>query len=249
MGRAESTATDLGHYVGDGHQPLHVTTNYDGQMSGNNGIHSRYETTMIDRNSSQLMITRANAVYVENRFAFVMQYLLQSHAFVDSVLQADTGAKTVSGWNGSGQPPAAYYSALWARCGPFTVRLMQNATEHLASLWYSAHVDAGVLTPTSVGESTPQRLELSQNYPNPFNPTTEIGFRLPAGQAGISDFGFVALKVFDLSGREVATLVNEVKQPGTYTVQWNASKVASGVYFYRLQTGSFVQTRKMVIVR
>lgn len=68
---------------------------------------------------------------------------------------------------------------------------------------------------------------LSQNYPNPFNPKTNFGFR-------ISDFGFVSLKVYDVFGREVATLVNEKKQPGEYEVEWNADGFASGVYFYRL---------------
>jgi hypothetical protein len=59
----------------------------------------------------------------------------------------------------------------------------------------------------------------------------------------------VTLKVFDILGREVATLVNEVKSPGTYTVQWDASGVASGVYFYRLKAGAFVETRKMCVMK
>jgi hypothetical protein len=88
----------------------------------------------------------------------------------------------------------------------------------------------------------PASFQLSQNYPNPFNGTTELGF-------GISDWGFVTLKVYDILGREVATLVNEVKQPGTYTVQFDGSGLASGVYFYRLQASHFVQTRKALLIR
>jgi hypothetical protein len=88
----------------------------------------------------------------------------------------------------------------------------------------------------------PDEFSLEQNYPNPFNPTTEIGF-------GIADLGLVSLKVYDILGREVATLVNEVKQPGEYTVQWDASRQASGVYLYRLQASSFVKTKKLLLLR
>ena len=94
---------------------------------------------------------------------------------------------------------------------------------------------------------------LEQNYPNPFNPSTDIGFV-------IADFGLVRLVVYDLLGREVAVLVNEMKAPGRYSVTFDArlrsenfggqaSGLASGVYLYRLTAGSFVQTRKMLVVR
>jgi hypothetical protein len=94
---------------------------------------------------------------------------------------------------------------------------------------------------------TPEAFALSQNYPNPFNPTTEIQFTIVNRLLTI-------VKVFDVLGREVATLVNEVKEPGTYTVQFsanggNGSNLASGVYFYRLQAGSFVQTKTLLLLR
>ncbi len=88
----------------------------------------------------------------------------------------------------------------------------------------------------------PRTYALSQNFPNPFNPTTNFEFR-------IAEFGFVSLKVYDLLGREVATLVKELKQAGTHHLQWDASRLSSGVYFYRLQSGSFVETRKLVLLR
>ena len=88
----------------------------------------------------------------------------------------------------------------------------------------------------------PERYVLSQNYPNPFNPTTVIRYQLPVDNS-------VKLVVYDVLGREVAVLVNEHKPAGSYSVQFNASGVASGVYLYRLTTGSFVQTRKMILVR
>ncbi|HVO75548.1 MAG TPA: T9SS type A sorting domain-containing protein [Ignavibacteriaceae bacterium] len=83
---------------------------------------------------------------------------------------------------------------------------------------------------------------LQQNYPNPFNPTTNFGFR-------IANFGFVSLKLFDIVGREVATLVNEEKSPGYYKVEFDGSRLASGVYFCRLQAGGFTDTKKIILLR
>jgi len=88
----------------------------------------------------------------------------------------------------------------------------------------------------------PHEFLLQQNYPNPFNPTTKIQFTIVNRQTTI-------LKVYDVMGRDVATLVNEVKQPGTYTVQFDGSSLASGVYFYRLQARDFVSTKKMLITK
>jgi len=90
--------------------------------------------------------------------------------------------------------------------------------------------------------SVPLTNELAQNYPNPFNPTTNISFSLAARSN-------VTLKVFDILGREVATLVSEELPAGTHTFQWNALNLSSGVYFYRLQTGSFTQTKKLILLR
>jgi endo-1,4-beta-xylanase len=88
----------------------------------------------------------------------------------------------------------------------------------------------------------PSQFSLSQNYPNPFNPTTTIQYTVPSTQ-------YVSLKVYDVIGRELSTLVSEVKPPGTYTVKWDAHGLASGVYFYRLEAGQFTETRKLVLLR
>jgi hypothetical protein len=104
-------------------------------------------------------------------------------------------------------------------------------------------------------EHAPARgFSLAQNYPNPFNPVTHITWHLPAtggqdGQAGMADGRFVTLRIFDMLGREVATLVNEFKNAGYHTIQWQAHGLSSGVYFYRLTAGDFVETRKLTIMR
>jgi len=84
--------------------------------------------------------------------------------------------------------------------------------------------------------------ELMQNYPNPFNPTTTIAFSIPQA-------GNVTLKIFDALGREVSTMVNGFKSAGEYNVEFNASSLASGIYLYRLQAGSFVETKKLVLMK
>ena len=95
-------------------------------------------------------------------------------------------------------------------------------------------------------ENIPIAFSLSQNYPNPFNPATTIKYSIPMGtQRALT----IQLKVYDILGREVKTLVNEVKSPGNYEVNFNASSLASGVYFYRLQAGNFIQTKKMILMK
>ena len=90
--------------------------------------------------------------------------------------------------------------------------------------------------------SIPTAYSLAQNYPNPFNPTTTINFSVPKTS-------LVNLKVYDLLGREVSTLVNENKPTGIYSVQFNANKLVSGIYFYRMQAGDFVQTKKLILLK
>jgi hypothetical protein len=90
--------------------------------------------------------------------------------------------------------------------------------------------------------------ELAQNYPNPFNPVTKIIFSIPSNIGGARGW-LTTLKVYDVLGNEITTLINEQKQPGTYEVNWDATALTSGVYFYRITTGSFVETKKMILLR
>jgi photosystem II stability/assembly factor-like uncharacterized protein len=90
--------------------------------------------------------------------------------------------------------------------------------------------------------TSPNSFSLSQNFPNPFNPTTKISFQLPADSK-------VSLKVFDITGKEVATLVNDFRPAGSNTVEFNAGNFASGVYLYKIEAGSFIQTKKMILTK
>jgi photosystem II stability/assembly factor-like uncharacterized protein len=98
--------------------------------------------------------------------------------------------------------------------------------------------------PTDVKKNpvTVNNFSLSQNYPNPFNPSTTINFSVPSSE-------FVTLKIYDVLGNEVATLLNEEKPAGTYQVSFNASGLSSGVYFYTLTSGNFMATKKLILLR
>jgi hypothetical protein len=98
---------------------------------------------------------------------------------------------------------------------------------------------------TSVSTShpvVPGSFNLQQNYPNPFNPSTTIKFELPRASQ-------VTLTVYDILEREVSVLVNERKNAGVYEVKFDGANLASGVYFYRLQAGTYVETRKLLLLR
>jgi hypothetical protein len=96
----------------------------------------------------------------------------------------------------------------------------------------------------------PNAFSLEQNYPNPFNPSTKIRFTIPSVIASeTKQSQLVTLKVYDVLGNEVATLVNEEKPAGSYEVDFNAARLSSGIYFYKLQAGSFIETRKMILLR
>jgi hypothetical protein len=104
----------------------------------------------------------------------------------------------------------------------------------------------GPTTTTSVQEIgagyLPSRFDLEQNYPNPFNPSTTIQFSVPENS-------FVTLKVYNLLGEELSTIVSERLERGTYSAQWDGSKFPSGVYVYRLRSGTILETRKLILMR
>ena len=88
----------------------------------------------------------------------------------------------------------------------------------------------------------PENFKLEQNFPNPFNPETSIRFSIANEQN-------VTLKIFDMQGKEAAVLINETLQAGNYTINWNAAQFASGVYYCRLQAGSYFETKRMILMK
>ncbi len=105
--------------------------------------------------------------------------------------------------------------------------------------------DTSLTAINQLSSEIPKTFSLSQNYPNPFNPETKIKFDIPAGSSVAQTF----LAVYDVLGKQVAVLVNQNLQPGTYEVNWNAADYPSGVYFYKITLGTFRETKKMILLK
>ncbi len=238
--RALLVASDLGHYVGDAYMPLHITKNYNGQYTGQLGVHSRYESTMIGNYSQEIVFTGDTAFYISNVSDFTFEMIYANYHYVDSVLSADLIAKHYAG----GSYNSTYYQKLWELTKNFTTKLFKNASYDLALLIYTAWKNAGepVITNIENEKIAVTDFKLEQNYPNPFNPATTIRWQ------SMTD-GWQTLKVYDVLGNEVVTLVNEYKPAGSYEVDFNASNLSTGIYFYSIQVDDINFTRKMVLIR
>jgi M6 family metalloprotease-like protein len=124
----------------------------------------------------------------------------------------------------------------------YTAKIIIDGTPGPGQKHFEIPVAFGVVTGVKAMAEVPKQFGLDQNYPNPFNPSTSIKYELPKSTE-------LKLSVFDLLGREVSVLVNERRDAGVHEVKFDASNLASGVYFYRLQAGDFVQTRKLLLLR
>jgi len=149
---------------------------------------------------------------------------------VDTTLATADSVDTVS--VGNIQPSSHYVLTGYASNG-FDTTASANA------IWFNS---ASTITGVKQSSGLPMSFELYQNFPNPFNPTTVISYQLPVVSR-------VTLKVYDVLGREVETLIDVVKGPGKYEVKFDASKFASGIYFYSLKAGDFLRTKKLVLIK
>jgi len=142
-------------------------------------------------------------------------------------------------WN----PILLHYSGLLNNiplCLHFTNSLTGYVTGYYGAIFRTTN--GGIIWVNKIENKTPNAFSLSQNYPNPFNPNTIIRFQ-------IKDSRFVTMKVYDILGKEIETLINEKKSPGTYEVIWDGSAYPSGVYFYKLMAGDFTETKKMLLIK
>jgi hypothetical protein len=143
-------------------------------------------------------------------------------------------------WGGSSGWPC-YFTGAMIGAGKHSIVAI---VPYLPQAWVSDTLWIVVASPTSVRDKTwpLKNYMLGNNYPQPFNPSTTIQFTLPHES-------HVTLKIYNLLGQEVRTLVNDTRTAGTYNVEFDAAKLTSGIYFYTLQAGRFVQTKKMLVIR
>ena len=190
-------------------------------------------TAQINPNGPGAVLEWMTATEVNN-YGFYVERRSESEEQFSTVSDLIPGAGTTT------EPQ--YYSQIdnsLTQPGIFHYRLRQVDLD--GSMHYSPVVDVDATT-LSVLERAPHEFRVFQNYPNPFNPTTEIIYQM-------SEVGQVRLSIFDVLGEEVATLVDETKQPGRYAVTWDASGLSSGMYFYRLTTQIRSDVKKMLLVK
>jgi hypothetical protein len=238
FGKAQIFAADLGHYVADGHMPLHITKNYNGQLTGNTGIHSRYESTMINAHIAEIIYTGEDAIEISNVNQYIFNYLYANYPYCDSVLAADNYAKSIS----TNYSSSAYKNALWDKSKSFTIPLFEQASNAFAALLYTAWVQAGSPSITNTGINDPlvvSNAVLEQNSPNPFSASTHINYTLKENTK-------VLIQVRDVNGLKVATITNDTLSEGNHTCEWIPGDMPAGIYYIVLNTGKFIQVKKMV---
>lgn len=229
---------------------------YRGKMTNNSGLNlfgdMLFEPSLYD-----------NSDYYENRMSSVLWGMMRNrkrfgiylHGNAMAVFDSDN--KTVRAF---GTMPPIYVDASqtsWVDSstfvgsggvGPRQVVAMNNLRYNITTYDdYAYFIKQGKFESSASVDDKSEFIQskdfiLYQNYPNPFNPSTNIGFR-------ISEFGFVSLKVYDILGNEVATLVNEEKPAGTFQVTWYAENQSSGIYFYRLSTEKHSETKSMILIK
>jgi len=176
--------------------------------------------------------TEITAIWEANNYGFYVQRKRQSESTWTDLPNSFIGG------HGTTTVPQQYSFTDISAAGGNSYRLKQvdlNGTQH-----FSEPIHLNVVT--SVREEQPLTFALLQNYPNPFNPATVVSYQVPVA-------GKDQLVVYDMLGREVSVLVDEKKGPGSYEAKFDATGLSSGVYFYRMHAGDFVQARKLLLVR
>lgn len=232
-------ASDLGHYVGDGHNPLHITRYYDGRTESQYGIHSRYESSMVNEHLDEIIYTGGPIAFIPDVNCYIFNYLYANYVYVDSIFAADDYAQSIS----SNTYSSLYKNALWQKTGGFTINLFRNASKSLTELIYTAWVEAGrpLISETSVDEmiSAPGCF-LWPVTPNPVGSEALV-------QYSVGMDTWINIRIVDQSGRIVMQLVNERKSAGTYTIRFHPSELGAGLFFLSLDSGR-VRSARIIII-
>jgi hypothetical protein len=241
---AKVWTADLCHYVGDLHQPLHCTQNYDGQMTGNNGIHARYETTMLNQHSADLVFFPGDAEHEPSPVDASFADAGDSQGLVAALLAADSQAKAAAGGSTSS---STYYAELWNRTSTMTLQRLSSAAVATAALVTTAWIDAGMpAVPGSlVDAGDAGGVDVSPvivALPNPARGPVAVRWAFPAG-------GWGSVSVFDARGRRVATLAEGEQTRGAAWASWapSASGAAPGVYVLRIEQAGRAAAARVVV--
>jgi hypothetical protein len=217
----------------DGNQEVYYKRSTDGGANWTEDI--RLTNDQASQSTPNIAVSGSNIHVVWNDYRngnFEIYYKLSTDGGV--TWASDTQLTNFPGtsWSSSVAVSGAGLHVVWMddRDGNSEIYYKHNPT---------GNTTTGVVVP---GEGKPDRFALLQNYTNPFNPTTTISYSLAQADN-------VCLKIYDVMGRDVATLVNRRKEAGNHSVTWNAESLASGVYFCQLRSGGFVETKRLVLLR
>lgn len=238
------TAAELGHYMADSHQPLHLTLNYNGQLTDNYGIHSRYETHMINPHLDEISFEDSTATYWENPLDSIFVYIEDIFPIVDLVMDADDRASAADPGRNT-----TYYNVMWEDLGDTTIWTLNRSAINLASVWYTAWMNAGSPYPAGMEISerqVPTITEL-QIFPNPFNSNVTFNFALA------QDY-YASIRIYDLRGGQIVSLAAEDLSRGEHAFHWDGTDqdgqtVDSGLYLVVLQTPGYRSLKKITLLR
>jgi len=221
-------ASDLGHYVADGHMPLHLTLNYDGQLSGQTGIHSRYESDLISAYNNQIVYQGSTVQYVSNVSDFIFNYIYTNNQLVDSILNADSIAYAQAGNYQSSQ----YRQKMWNKLGNMTIQLFSDASLAIASLIYTAWINAG--SPTVIAEYYQNNIKkINLTSFNIIENTLQFNYYLDNLS---NSFNY---NIVDTSGKVIFISEQEDKQAGHHNQTVNLSGISKGYYILNLYSGQY----------
>lgn len=238
-------SADIGHYVGDGHQPLHCTENYDGDMSNQSGVHSRYETTLVGQYQSGIVYTNDYATYIPDVSKYAFNFIYLTNKYVDSTLYGDSVAHAFAG----STTGTVYLQKYWELCGNQIIFLMKTASRSVADLIYTAWVDAGSPNPdgTTPVELVSFTASIDKGLVNlKWKTATELnntGFDIERGSVDNSDGTINFTKVGFVKGAGNSVTTNSY----SYSDKLNIS----GKYYYRLKQvdndGSFKYSNQVEV--
>jgi hypothetical protein len=237
--KAVLLAADLSHYVADGHMPLHLTVNYNGQLTGNKGIHSRYESSMINRYIAHIQFDSVGIELLTDVRDYVFDYMYSCYPYVDSILIADNYARTIDANTSS----SAYLAAMWDSTENFTNKLFSDASVAFATMFYNAWYEAGspdLTVHTFADEIVKNEFSLQNVY---FNSNDSIlNLQYSIDQAMLLQFNIV-----DASGKLYFTFEKDELNSGLYEEVFAGLHLPAGVYILTMSSeGKSISERFVV---
>lgn len=232
-------ASDLGHYVADGHMPLHITRNYNGQYTNQTGVHARYESHLINLFISQIPYTTPEIAYIENVNQYVFNFIYSNYIYVDSVLIDDAAAYAYAGNYNS----AEYFNTYWQASQEYTTYLFNEATKSIAQMIYTAWIDAGSPNPP-VGIPNTNLLNSTQTvdiYPNPAKTFFEISFQ----NSQLKNQN-ILITIYNSNGKIVEKKSCTISD--NTILKFDVESYLQGIYFCEIKTETQKIIKKIIVL-